>query len=69
MMSGQLASGGSASFGGSMMYWIGIDQLSVQALFRTPRKGLSGNKPPNGVRYPQVGGMRQRHFDGTNSKL
>src|SRR5687768_6723492 len=33
MMSGQPASGGSASFGGSMMYWIGIDQLSVQALF------------------------------------
>jgi len=25
-------------------------------------------KPPNGWRYPRVGGMRQRHFDGTNCK-
>jgi hypothetical protein len=24
--------------------------------------------PPNGWRYPRVGGTRQRHFDGTNSK-
>jgi len=24
--------------------------------------------PPNGVRYPRVGGTRQRHFDGTSSK-
>jgi hypothetical protein len=24
--------------------------------------------PPNGWRYPLVGGTRQRHFDGTNSK-
>jgi len=31
------------------MYWIGIDQLSVQALFRTSRKDLSG-KPPNRLR-------------------
>jgi hypothetical protein len=23
---------------------------------------------PNGLRYPLVGGMRQRHFAGTNSK-
>jgi len=23
---------------------------------------------PNGVRYPLVGGTRQRHFAGTNSK-
>jgi len=23
---------------------------------------------PNGLRYPLVGGMRQRHFDGTNFK-
>jgi len=22
--------------------------------------------PPNGVRYPRVGGRRQHHFDGTN---
>jgi len=22
--------------------------------------------PPNGVRYPRVGGMRQRHFAGTS---
>ena len=22
--------------------------------------------PPNGMRYPQVGGTRERHFDGTN---
>jgi len=22
--------------------------------------------PPNGLRYPLVGGTRQRHFDGTN---
>jgi len=25
-------------------------------------------KPPNGWRYPLVGGMRQRYFDGTNFK-
>ena len=25
-------------------------------------------QPPNGVRYPLVGGTRQRHFDGTNLK-
>jgi hypothetical protein len=24
--------------------------------------------PPNGVRYPLVGGMRERHFSGTNFK-
>jgi len=24
--------------------------------------------PPNGSRYPLVGGMRQRHFTGTNFK-
>ncbi len=24
--------------------------------------------PPNGLRYPRVGGTRQRHFDGINSK-
>jgi hypothetical protein len=23
---------------------------------------------PNGLRYPRVGGMRQRHFAGTNLK-
>ena len=23
---------------------------------------------PNGLRYPRVGGMRQRHFDGINFK-
>jgi hypothetical protein len=22
--------------------------------------------PPNGLRYPRVGGRRERHFDGTN---
>ena len=26
------------------------------------------DEPPNGLRYPLVGGMRQRHFDGTNLK-
>ena len=25
-------------------------------------------QPPNGVRYPLVGGARQRHFDGANFK-
>jgi len=25
-------------------------------------------KPPNGVRYPLVGGTRVRRFDGTNLK-
>jgi len=25
--------------------------------------------PANGVRYPRVGGTRQRHFDGTSFKL
>jgi len=25
-------------------------------------------KPPNGWRYPLVGGTRSRHFDGTNFK-
>jgi hypothetical protein len=24
--------------------------------------------PPNGLRYPRVGGTRQRHFNGMNSK-
>jgi hypothetical protein len=24
--------------------------------------------PPNGMRYPRVGGTRQRHFAGTNLK-
>jgi len=24
--------------------------------------------PPNGLRYPRVGGTRERHFDGTNFK-
>jgi len=27
-----------------------------------------GKKPPNGVRYPLVGGMSGRHFAGTNFK-
>ena len=26
-------------------------------------------QPPNGLRYPLVGGTRQRHFNGTNFKL
>ena len=26
------------------------------------------HKPPNGLRYPLVGGTREHHFDGTNSK-
>jgi len=26
------------------------------------------HRAPNGLRYPRVGGMRQRHFDGTNFK-
>jgi len=26
------------------------------------------NEPPNGWRYPLVGGMRQRRFDGINFK-
>jgi hypothetical protein len=26
------------------------------------------NQTPNGLRYPLVGGMGQRHFAGTNSK-
>ncbi len=25
-------------------------------------------QPPNGLRYPRVGGMRQRHFAGTSLK-
>jgi hypothetical protein len=29
---------------------------------------LSLAKPPNGERYPLVGGTRQRRFDGTNFK-
>jgi len=27
-----------------------------------------GVQPPNGLRYPRVGGTRERHFDGTNLK-
>jgi len=27
---------------------------------------LPPKKSPNGLRYPLVGGMRQRRFDGTN---
>ena len=30
--------------------------------------GCVSKKTPNGLRYPLVGGMRQRRFDGTNSK-
>jgi len=26
------------------------------------------DETPNGVRYPLVGGTRERHFDGTHSK-
>jgi len=26
------------------------------------------NSAPNGWRYPRVGGMKSRHFDGTNFK-
>ncbi len=26
------------------------------------------SQPPNGVRYPRVGGTRQRHFAGANFK-
>src|SRR6266498_449120 len=29
---------------------------------------LTTNKPPNGLRYPLVGGTRERHFDGTHLK-
>ena len=29
---------------------------------------LFSKEPPNGVRYPLVGGTRQRHFDGTSLK-
>jgi len=29
---------------------------------------ISEKKPPNGLRYPLVGGTRQRRFDGTNLK-
>jgi hypothetical protein len=31
-------------------------------------KTLIAGKPPNGLRYPLVGGTRQRHFDGINLK-
>ena len=29
---------------------------------------MSINNPPNGLRYPLVGGTKERHFDGTNLK-
>jgi hypothetical protein len=29
---------------------------------------FSSHQPPNGLRYPRVGGTRGRHFDGTNFK-
>ena len=29
---------------------------------------MSINNPPNGLRYPLVGGTIQRHFTGTNLK-
>ena len=29
---------------------------------------LPGGQPPNGLRYPLVGGTRQRRFNGTNFK-
>ena len=32
------------------------------------RKNKEKRVPPNGLRYPRVGGTRQRHFAGTSSK-
>ena len=37
---------------------------SIRALFLF----LLSDLPPNGLRYPLVGGTRQRHFDGTRLK-
>jgi hypothetical protein len=37
-------------------------------LFRGVPTCFTSFSAPNGVRYPLVGGTRERHFDGTNSK-
>jgi hypothetical protein len=36
--------------------------------FIISQKHPFGKQPPNGLRYPLVGGTRQRHFAGTNFK-
>jgi len=43
-----------------------IDLFNYFSLKISP---IHARQPPNGVRYPRVGGTRQRCFDGTNSKL
>jgi len=44
-----------------------LDYCSL-VLRASPLKGVCLHEPPNGWRYPLVGGTRQRHFDGTNLK-
>ena len=52
--------------------WLpGVSQASVVRTRRTGRctsSKCSSGVPPNGERYPLVGGTRQRYFIGTNFK-
>jgi len=39
-----------------------------ETVFQNPNRGEKAPGLSNGLRYPLVGGTRQRHFDGTNLK-
>ena len=41
------------------------NRMNQETPLKSPYYGFT---PPNGVRYPLVGGTRQRHFDGTHFK-
>jgi hypothetical protein len=42
--------------------------MILDAFFLTTLYVFVGKERANGLRYPLVGGTRERHFDGTNSK-
>jgi hypothetical protein len=43
-------------------------ELLIMFSQAVPRFSTNHPMPPNGWRYPLVGGTRQRHFDGANLK-
>ena len=47
-----------------------VERTTFSQLLEYARKPTSKRNcvTPNGLRYPRVGGRRQRHFAGTNSK-
>jgi hypothetical protein len=46
------------------LLFVGIEAIKLTADLSIAVTAMT----PNGERYPLVGGTRQRHFDGTNSK-